>query len=98
MPSSRHDSPSESCIPKTALLSQWRRCLLQASDGACVAWLSLDEADAEVNRFLAYMLFALEEAGLDIDGLSPLARSQRLDEQPQRTVAALLQALARHGR
>ncbi|CAG2141235.1 LuxR C-terminal-related transcriptional regulator [Cupriavidus numazuensis] len=82
---------------KTTLLSQWRRALLQASDSACVAWLSLDEADAEVNRFLAYMLLALEEAGLDIGGLSPLARSQRLDEQPQRTVAALLQVLARHG-
>lgn len=83
---------------KTTLLAQWRTRLLAEPGAPRVAWLSLDEADAEVNRFLAYVLLALEEAGLDIGSLSALARSQRLDERPQRTVAALLQVLARQDR
>jgi len=83
---------------KTTLLAQWRARLLQAPCGERVGWLSLDEADAEVNRFLTYLLLALDEAGVDIGGLSQLARTQTLDERPQRTVAALLQALARQDR
>lgn len=83
---------------KTTLLAQWRTSLLQDGDGAPVAWLSLDEADKDANRFLAYLVVALEEAGLDVGALSPLAHSQALDARPQRTVVALLQALARSGR
>ncbi|MBK5051671.1 LuxR family transcriptional regulator [Burkholderia sp. R-70006] len=83
---------------KTTLLAQLRLALLQREDGTPVAWLSLDEADAEASRFLAYFLLALEDAGLDLGGLSPLAHSQTLDARPQRTVATLLQALARDGR
>lgn len=83
---------------KTTLLAQWRRTLLEHQDGFPLAWLSLDEADADANRFLAYLLLALEGAGLDLGGLSPLAHSKALDPDPLRTVAALLQTLARDGR
>lgn len=83
---------------KTTLLAQWRACLLQQHTAAPTAWLSLDEADAEANRFLAYLIWALEAAGLDVGGLAALAQAQALDVRPQRTVAALLQVLARDGR
>ncbi|MFM0161996.1 LuxR C-terminal-related transcriptional regulator [Paraburkholderia sediminicola] len=83
---------------KTTLLSQWRAALAEGADRPPVAWLSLDEADVEANRFLVYLLLALEDAGLDLGSLSPLAHSQALDARPQRTVTALLQALARDSR
>jgi LuxR family maltose regulon positive regulatory protein len=45
---------------KTTLLSEW----IRASDGAtppiAVAWLSLDEGDNDPNRFLAYLIAALQ--------------------------------------
>ncbi len=83
---------------KTTLLSQLRQVLLDEPDACLVAWLSLDEADADANRFLAWLMLALESAGLDLGGLSPLAHSQALDPRPQRTAAALLQTLAGDGR
>ncbi len=83
---------------KTTLLMQWRHELLQASPAATVAWLSLDKADEEPNRFLAYLILALDHAGLDLGPLRQLAESQSLDPQPQRTLTALLHALARENR
>lgn len=83
---------------KTTLLAQWRTCLMQQPETEPLAWLSLDEADAEANRFLAYLIWALEAAGLDVGGLAALAQAQALDVRPQRTVAALLQVLANDGR
>jgi LuxR family maltose regulon positive regulatory protein len=82
---------------KTTLLTQWRARLQAQATATPVAWLSLDEADKDANRFLAYMLLALEAAGVDLGGLSQRAHAQALDPSPQRTIAALLQALARGG-
>lgn len=76
---------------KTTLLTQWRAAL--QAGGAAVAWLSLDEAEADPHRFLAYLLLALEAAGIDLGGLSQRAHAQALDANPQRVIAALLQAL-----
>lgn len=83
---------------KTTLLMQWRQELLCTSPQATVAWLSLDEADAEPNRFLAYLILALDHAGLDLGHLPRLAEAQSLDAQPQRTITALLHAMARENR
>ena len=83
---------------KTTLLAQWRTRLLQQQADSPIAWLSLDEADAQANRFLAYLIWALDAAGLDVGGLATLAQSQSLDVRPQRTVAAILQVLACDGR
>ena len=79
---------------KTTLMMQWREQLLDPSRDAPVAWLSLDEADAEPNRFLAYVILALHRAGVALGHLPRLAEAQALDADTQRTVSALLQALA----
>ena len=79
---------------KTILLMQWRQELLARPAPAHLAWLSLDEADAEPNRFLAYLILALERAGLELGPLSHLAATQSLDAQPLRTLSALLHALS----
>lgn len=82
---------------KTTLLSQWRRALMD-EQLAPVAWLSLDEADADVHRFLACLVLALEAAGIAMGSLSHSAHALSMDANPQRTLAALLQALERSGR
>lgn len=79
---------------KTTLLMQWQAAQAQSAPGSVQAWLSLDEADAEPNRFLACLILALDQAGIALAHLPRLAAAQALDVQPQRTVQALLQALA----
>lgn len=79
---------------KTTLLAQWRERLIGQRPAVPVAWLSLDEADAELNRFLAYLVLALERAGVALAQLVPLAQSQSLDANPQHTLSMLVGALA----
>jgi LuxR family transcriptional regulator, maltose regulon positive regulatory protein len=83
---------------KTTLLGQWRASLLAQATPVPVAWLSLDEADSDPNRFLAYALLALERTGLELQALSQRAHAQALDANPLRTIASLLQSLERDGR
>ena len=78
---------------KTVLLMQWREALLKKTPKAKIAWLSLDEVDGEPNRFLAYLILALEHSGLKLGHLSRLAETQSLDAHTQRTLCALVQAL-----
>ncbi len=64
---------------KTTLLAQWRERL--AGRPVKVAWLSLDEEDGEVRRFLSYVIFALASAGVETEDLPTLAE-QGLTELP----------------
>ena len=80
---------------KTTLLMQRRQALLSNTPSATVAWLSLDEADGDPNRFLSYLILTLDRAGLDLGHLTRLAHAQALDVQPHRTITALLHAFAR---
>jgi len=56
---------------KTTLLSQWRDVLI--NQGERVAWLTLDESDNDVRRFLIGVIRSLEMAGLELDGLGAQA-------------------------
>ncbi|WP_136162534.1 LuxR C-terminal-related transcriptional regulator [Sphingomonas flavalba] len=57
---------------KTTLLGQWFE-RLRARGGIKVAWLSLDEDDGEITRFLANLALAFQAAGIAVD---PAATSQ----------------------
>lgn len=79
---------------KTTLLTQWRDRLAGQTPAVPVAWLSLDEDDRELHRFLAYLVLALERAGVPLASLAPLAQSHALDANPQHTLAIIVSALA----
>jgi LuxR family transcriptional regulator, maltose regulon positive regulatory protein len=83
---------------KTTLLGQWWAASKQAS-GSKTAWLSLDESDADVGRFLAYLLLALEQSGVALGGLGRMgsagAREPSLDADIGRTVGSLVEAVRR---
>ncbi|HTF07035.1 MAG TPA: LuxR C-terminal-related transcriptional regulator [Asanoa sp.] len=63
---------------KTTVLSDWLADLAQGHSHMRVGWLSVDDGDNDLARFLAHLVAALQRAGLDVDaptqtaGLSPL--------------------------
>lgn len=56
---------------KTTLLAQWA----SAEEGRAVAWLSLDDADNDPTRFLAYLIESLRIVEPDIGGRALAAHS-----------------------
>lgn len=56
---------------KTTLLAQWA----SAEEGRAVAWLSLDDADNDPTRFLAYLIESLRSVEPDIGGRALAAHS-----------------------
>src|SRR5690606_7504065 len=56
---------------KTVLLGQWYSAL--KADGSKVAWVSLDEDDRDVITFLAHIVVAIHEAGVDLEPLTAAA-------------------------
>src|ERR671921_1641466 len=78
---------------KTTLLSEWLE--ESSGDGRSVAWLSLEEADNDPARFLAYLVSALRSALGDGIGEGVLA-SLRLPEFPpvEAVVGVLINELA----
>jgi LuxR family maltose regulon positive regulatory protein len=60
---------------KTTLLSEWARGLDAASPPRAVAWLSLDESDNDLTRFLAYLIAALRTVRPDV-GVAALSLLQ----------------------
>jgi LuxR family maltose regulon positive regulatory protein len=78
---------------KTTLLLQWARRL--EADRVPVAWLSLDEDDDEVGRFLCYLIAAIQAAQprLGKSAVSLLRSSPNLPVAP--ALASLVNDLAR---
>jgi LuxR family transcriptional regulator, maltose regulon positive regulatory protein len=52
---------------KTTLLSDWLAELDQRQRHTGVGWLSLDENDNDLTRFVAHLVAALQSAELDVD-------------------------------
>ena len=73
---------------KTTLLSQWREQLLH--EDARVAWLTLDEADGDLNNLLSYMVFSLLSSGLELGRLPMLAEQGLSDTSPRSCLGILL--------
>jgi LuxR family maltose regulon positive regulatory protein len=82
---------------KTTLLTQWWRSLETRGDTyAC--WLTLDEIDAEVSRFVAGVILSVARAGVDVGPLEVAARQLSIDPNVRPIALALLQAIRRSGR
>jgi LuxR family maltose regulon positive regulatory protein len=78
---------------KSTLMAQWRE--RQKALGALVAWLSLDEADSEPLQFFSYLILALNEAGLDLGWLVPLAEQGLMDSALRAATSSMLEAIAK---
>src|ERR1044072_7525633 len=78
---------------KTSLLAEWARCL--RSQNVRVAWLSVDEDDAEPLQFFAYLTAALEASGVEVRHLGPAAARGFPDVPVTSIVAALTGAIER---
>ncbi|WP_025997560.1 AAA family ATPase, partial [Xanthomonas phaseoli] len=75
---------------KTTLLAQWHAHLSTREQGA-VAWLSLDEEDADAGRFLGHLALALQHAGADHALCATVLHNREHD--PRDAVALLIRAL-----
>ena len=64
---------------KTTLLSDWLAHLDQRAETRGSAWLSLDDGDNDLPRFLTHLVAALQGAGLDVDPSGPRVARHRLD-------------------
>lgn len=80
---------------KTTLLAQWSRAL--KAEGVTVAWLTLEEDEADPLQFLSYVVAALVNAGAELGLLEHAAEQGFLDVQPKAAVAALVAALSAIG-
>jgi LuxR family maltose regulon positive regulatory protein len=82
---------------KTTLLTQWWRTLESRHDTyAC--WLTLDEIDAEVSRFVAGVILSVARAGIDVGALEVAARQLSIDPNVRPIAIALLQTIRQSGR
>ena len=82
---------------KTTLLTEWWRTLGTRPDiYAC--WLTLDDIDSEVSRFVAGVILSVARAGVDVGPLEVAARQQSIDPNVRPIALALLEAIRRSGR
>jgi LuxR family maltose regulon positive regulatory protein len=82
---------------KTTLMTQWWRALRQRPDvHAC--WLTVDDIDSEVSRFMAGVILSVARAGVDVGPLEVAARQQSIDPNVRPIALALLESIRRSGR
>ena len=79
---------------KTTLLMQWQA--RQRTNGATVAWLTLDEGDADTHQFLSYVVLALASAGLSLGSLEAAAEQGMVGGALRPTLSLLLDRAAAH--
>ncbi|MGQ3081017.1 MAG: LuxR C-terminal-related transcriptional regulator [Allorhizobium sp.] len=77
---------------KSTAIAEW--CRRRQSNGALIAWLSLDEADQEPAQFLSYLIAALSNAGVLLDGLETGAEEGFFAGGVSSALAAVIDALA----
>lgn len=75
---------------KTTMVSSWAQSVNR--QGAVICWLSLDEADNNLSRFLEYLFSCLEEGGVVFENAPPLFQ-QWEEIQIEPFLAALVCAL-----
>lgn len=76
---------------KTMLLAQWHRRLQQ--DGAAVAWLSLDEDDADPARLLGHLALALQATGGDPGPCAHLLQPHAHEQDLMQATNALVRSV-----
>lgn len=81
---------------KTTLLAQW--CEHRLEKGDRVGWLTLDEDDADAQRFLVYVVFALSAAGVSLQELERLAEKGLEELTPRAVLAKILERIAEEPR
>lgn len=82
---------------KTTLLTQWWR-VLQTRPDIHACWLTLDEIDSEVSRFMAGVILSVARAGVDVGPLEVAARQLSIDPNVRPIALALLGSIRRSGR
>lgn len=76
---------------KSSLLAQWASNV----DGAKtqIVWLTLEKGDADPKQYLAYLVFALQRAGVDTKELITAAKNRFPDSQIENVVNAIQRAV-----
>jgi LuxR family maltose regulon positive regulatory protein len=79
---------------KTTLLSQWYYRLRDGGEAA-VAWLSVDEEDGELSRFLTGLVLAIGRAGIELGPLLQTVKSPQNELDTGAVIDALLALVQR---
>ena len=82
---------------KTTLLTQWWRAL-GGRPGVHACWLTVDDLDSEVSRFVAGMILSVARAGVDVGPLEVAARQLSIGPNVRPVALALLEAIRRSPR
>lgn len=75
---------------KTTLVSTWVSELRRERDDLAVAWLSLDEGESDLMRFLAYVLATVARAVPELAPLLPSVGVAGLPVQPQTALGGVI--------
>ena len=79
---------------KTTVLMQWQA--RQRTAGTAVAWLTLDEGDANLHQFVSYVVLALASAGVDLGSLEAAAEQGMVGGALRQALSLLLDRIATH--